>query len=39
MIEGFELSEHASHQIQERQILEEWIEETLSNSERTTYPG
>lgn len=34
MIEGFELSNHAYHQIQQRNLLELWIEETLSNPQR-----
>ncbi len=30
MIEGFELSEHARHQVRERNIQVSWIDETLS---------
>lgn len=34
MVEGFELSEHARHQMRERNIQSSWIEETISVPER-----
>lgn len=34
MINGFELSQHARHQIQERNLQTSWLEETLSSPDR-----
>ncbi|WP_448604629.1 DUF4258 domain-containing protein [Thermoleptolyngbya sp.] len=34
MIEGFELSEHAHFQMQERNIQESWLAQTLSTPDR-----
>jgi Domain of unknown function (DUF4258) len=34
VIKGFELSVHARHQTQERNILELWIEETLVDPDK-----
>jgi hypothetical protein len=37
VINGFELSVHAHHQMQERNILELWIEETLADPEKLLF--
>lgn len=34
MIDGFELSQHARHQMQERNIQTFWLDETLSSPDR-----
>jgi len=34
MINGFELTVHARHQMQERNILESWIQEALAEPEK-----